>query len=177
MARSRRVSPGFSAWTNHAPASPRYSTSFPQVLACLFYRCACFLRALCVRACIALPCRSRLTVIQLANVHHVSRVDDFVLVVRCGSNCTSCGSRLTFSQIWRVSPSRWRVNIFIRTCISTFDPCFGTVLIVDCPFARLCLMFLIRIVNVVLRTPPSSNHVGAPYREFARGLCNAEFAS
>ena len=99
-------------FANHAPASPRYSTSFPQVLACLFYRCACFLRALCVRACIALPCRSRLTVIQLANVHHVSRVDDFVLVVRCGSSCTSCGSRLTFSQIWRMSPSRWRVDSF-----------------------------------------------------------------
>jgi hypothetical protein len=99
-------------FANHAPASPRYSTSFPQVLACLFYRCACFLRALCVRAYIALPCRSRLTVIQLANVHHVSRVDDFVLVVRRGSNCTSCGLRLTFSQIWRMSPSCWRVDSF-----------------------------------------------------------------
>ena len=105
----RRVSPGFSSWTNHAPASPRYSTSFLHRfgLSILSLR-VFFLCALCVRACIALPCRSRLTVIQLANVHHVSRVDD----VRCGSNCTSCGSRLTVSQVWRMSPSRWRVDSF-----------------------------------------------------------------
>jgi hypothetical protein len=91
--------------------SPRGPTAHPLApgfsVPCwlVYFIAALVFCALCVGSCTALPCRSRLTVIQRANVRHASRVYDFVLLFVGAQIALSCGSRLTVSQIWRMSPS------------------------------------------------------------------------
>ena len=82
LARRERVSPRFSLWTNRASASPRYSTFSPYRVSLIILSLRVCFCALYVGTCIALPRRSRLTVTQLANIRHTSRLDDCISVVR-----------------------------------------------------------------------------------------------
>jgi hypothetical protein len=91
--------------------SPRGPTAHPlapgfSVPCWLVYFIATLLFcALCVGSCTALPCRSRLTVIQRASVMLHELTILFLLFVGA-QIALSCGSRVNVSQIWRTSPSR-----------------------------------------------------------------------